>query len=166
MADAFVVLGAHVVKVLQPLFFGERAQHVDVAVRHRIGRENVVIRDDDEFVGVPDFRVLAELLLENSDGARPAHVVRHQDIHIHPNVFAGPDGVALGGPGQHLFGHGHGHDGYSETTWEIAIPVLYGGPGMRVRTEIVTRSPELGWVRQMFMALLALIFFGVPADSG
>ena len=53
-----------------------------------------MVGDDDDLVAVPDLGVLAEVLLEDADGARPADVVRHEDVDIDPDVVAGRDRVA------------------------------------------------------------------------
>ena len=37
---------------------------------------------------VPDLGVLAELALEHADGPRPAHIVGHQHIGLHPDIVA------------------------------------------------------------------------------
>ena len=69
-----------------------------------------MVGDDDDLLAVPDLGVLAEVLLEDADGAGPADVVRHEDVDVDPDVVAGRDGVAAGGAGQDLLGHGHrGH---------------------------------------------------------
>ena len=47
-----------------------------------------MVGDDDDFAAVPDFRILAELALENADGARPADIVGHQNVRLHPEVVA------------------------------------------------------------------------------
>ena len=44
--------------------------------------------DDDDLVFVPDFRRLAELAFEHADGARPADIVRHEHVGVHPDVVA------------------------------------------------------------------------------
>jgi len=107
VAHALVAVGADVVEVRQVLFLGEVAEHVHVAVRHRIFREDVVVRNDDELLLVPHFSGLAEVLLEDANGARPAHVVRHQHIDVGPDVLARRDEILAAGPGQNLLGHGH-----------------------------------------------------------
>ena len=56
-----------------------------------VRRENVVVRDDDHFRGSQTLRLLAEFALEHADGARPAHVVRHQNVGVDPDVVAGFD---------------------------------------------------------------------------
>ncbi len=48
-----------------------------------------MVRNDDHLVAVPDLGVFAELALEHPDGARPAHIVRHQDIGLDPNIVSG-----------------------------------------------------------------------------
>ena len=66
-----------------------------------------MVGDDDDLLAVPDLGVLAEVLLEDADGAGAANVVRHEDIDIDPDVVAGLDGVASGVAGEDLFGQGH-----------------------------------------------------------
>ena len=66
-----------------------------------------MVGDDDDLVAVPDLGVLAEVLLEDADGARPADVVRHENVDIDPDVVAGLDAVAAGVAGEDFFGQGH-----------------------------------------------------------
>ena len=105
----FVLVGADVVVVRQVLLGHELPQHVDVAVGHLVFGEDVVIGDDDDLLAVPDLGVLAEVLLEDADGARAADVVRHEDVGIDPDVVARQTRFAPGMPGQDLLGHRHGH---------------------------------------------------------
>ena len=79
----------HVVEIGQALLAHEIAQDVHVAVGKRVGGEDVVIGDDHDLVLVPDLGGLAELALEDADGARPAHVVGQQHIGLHPDIIAG-----------------------------------------------------------------------------
>ena len=51
-----------------------------------------MVGDDDDLLAVPDLGVLAEVLLEDADGARAADVVRHEDVDVDPDVVAGRDG--------------------------------------------------------------------------
>ena len=60
----------------------------------RVGGEDVVVGDDDDLLGVPDLGVLAELLLEDADGARAADVVRHQHVDVDPDVLARLDAAS------------------------------------------------------------------------
>ena len=53
-----------------------------------------MVGDDDDLLAVPDLGVLAEVLLEDADGARAADVVGHEDVDVDPDVVAGLDGVA------------------------------------------------------------------------
>ena len=66
-----------------------------------------MVGDDDDLVAVPDLGVLAEVLLEDADGAGAADVVRHEDVDVDPDVVAGLDAVAAGVAGQDLLGHRH-----------------------------------------------------------
>ena len=56
-----------------------------------VGGENVVVGNDDDFIFVPDFGVLAELAFEYADGSRPADVVRHEHVGVDPDIIAGLD---------------------------------------------------------------------------
>ena len=103
----------HVVEVTQALFAHECAQDVHVAVGHAVGRENVMVRDDDDLVPVPDLRIRAEFAVEHADGPRPANVVREQDVGVDPNVVAGLDAGPSAGAGENGFGEGHGDEGHS-----------------------------------------------------
>src|ERR1035437_8580504 len=54
-----------------------------------------MVGDDDNFVFVPNFRVLAKFAFEHADGARPANVMCHEHVRVHPDVVAGLDfGIA------------------------------------------------------------------------
>ena len=82
-----------------------------------VGGEDVVVGDDDDLVFVPDLGVLAELFVEDADGARAADVVGHEDIDIDPDIFAGGDEVLAGVLGHDFFGEGHGTGGGG--TWVL-----------------------------------------------
>src|SRR5882762_1673248 len=82
-----------VVKIRQTLFAYEIAQDVHVPVGFRVGGENVVVRDDDNFVAIPDLCVLAEFTFEHTDGAGAADVMGHEDVDIDPDVVAGLNGL-------------------------------------------------------------------------
>jgi hypothetical protein len=103
----------YVVKIRDALFADEIAEDVHVAVRERVGGENVVVGDDDDFVFVPDFGGLAELAFEHADGARPANVVRHEHVGVHPDVVAGLHARFAGGAGEQFFRQCHNR-------WKIA----------------------------------------------
>src|ERR1017187_5949439 len=79
----------HIIEILQALLTHEVAQDIHVAVRLRIGGENVVIGNDDNLLAVPHFGVGAELALEHADGARAAHVMGHENVYVHPDIIAG-----------------------------------------------------------------------------
>ena len=66
-----------VVEIGQPLLAHEVAEDVHVAVRHRVGGKDVVVRTDDDLLLVPHLRIGAEFAFEHADGARSAHVVGH-----------------------------------------------------------------------------------------
>ncbi len=89
------------------------AQHIDVAVGHLVGGEDVVIRNDDELIAIPDLGILTEVLLEDADGARPADIVRHENVHVDPDVVAGHNPIAAGVAGEDLFGQRHRTHGES-----------------------------------------------------
>ena len=102
-----VLVVNHVVEIRDALFADKIAEDVHVAVRERVGGENVMVGDDDDFVFVPDFGGLAELAFENADGARPANVVRHEHVGIHPDVVTGLHARFAGGPGENFFRQSH-----------------------------------------------------------
>ena len=99
----------YVVKIFDLLLLHELAQDIDVAVRLRIGGENVVVGNDDDFVPVPHLGVLAELAPEHANRPRPAHIVCHQDVGFHPNVVARLDLSFACRTGQDFFGQRHKH---------------------------------------------------------
>jgi hypothetical protein len=108
----------HIVKIRQPLLLHEIPQNVHVAVRLRIRRKNVVVRDDDDLLFVPDLRRLAELALEHADRPRPADIVGHQHIRVHPDVIAGFHARLSRRPRQNLFRQRH-----KETTLMQYVPL-------------------------------------------
>ena len=97
----------HIVKIRDALFADEIAEDVHVAVRERVGGENVVVGDDDDFVFVPDFGGLAELAFEHADGARPANIVRHEHVGADPDVVTGLHTRFAGGAGENFFRQSH-----------------------------------------------------------
>jgi len=98
----------HVVKIGDALLIHEIAQDIDVAVGHAVRGENVMVGDDHHLLRVPDFRVFAELALEDADGPRPANIVGHQNIDVHPYVVAGLHLRLAAGAREDFFGQGHG----------------------------------------------------------
>src|SRR6185436_21051105 len=91
------------------------AEDVHVPVRHRVGSEYVVVRDDDDFFPIPYFGVFAEFLLEHADGAGTADVMRHENICVDPNIVTGLGEIPARVPSQDLFGHRHAsHEHHSE----------------------------------------------------
>ena len=48
-----------------------------------------MVGNDDHLVAVPDLGGFAKLPLEHADGPRPADIMRHQDVGLHPNIVAG-----------------------------------------------------------------------------
>ncbi len=97
----------HVIKIGQSLFLHEIAQNIDVAVRLRIRCENVVIGNNDDLIAVPDPGILAEFPFKHTDRARSAHVVRHQDVGLHPDVVPRLDPGFASGPRKDLFRQRH-----------------------------------------------------------
>ena len=66
-----------VIEVLDVLLHTEVPEDINIAVGPLVAGEDVVVRDDDDLLAVPDLGVLPELLLEDADGAGAADVVRH-----------------------------------------------------------------------------------------
>ena len=97
----------HVVKIGQPLLPHELAQDIDVAVREAVRRENVMVRDDDDFLAVPDLGGAPELAVKHADGPRPANIVREENVRVDPKVVAGNDLRAAAGAGEDGFGERH-----------------------------------------------------------
>ena len=96
-----------VIEVLDVLLHTEVPEDIDIAVGALVAGEDVVVRDDDDLLAVPDLGVLPELLLEDADGARPADVVRHEHVDVHPHVLPGLQRRALRRPRQDLLRHRH-----------------------------------------------------------
>ena len=64
VADALVAVGADVVEVRQVLFLHEVAEHVHVAVGHRVFGEDVVVGNDDDLLAVPDLGLSPKCFLK------------------------------------------------------------------------------------------------------
>src|SRR5439155_26149715 len=127
---------ANVVVVLDVLLGDELPQHIDVAVGHLVGREDVVVRYNDDLFPVPDLGARPEMLLENADGAGAADVVGHQDVHVDPNIVARLHAIAVGSSGKNLLRQGH-HE-------------IYLGISRLLRTTIITdvTRNNTGWAAQ------------------
>src|SRR4029078_911964 len=89
------------------LFLHELAQNIDVAIRHRIRGENVVIGNDDDLRAIPNAGVLAKFPFENADGSRAANIVRHEDVDVDPYVIARIDALFAGCAREDRFGQSH-----------------------------------------------------------
>ena len=77
----------HVVKIRQLLLLHEIAQDIHVAIRFGVRREkNIVVGNDDNSLAVPDLGGFAKLAFEHADCSRPADIVRHQHIRVHPDI--------------------------------------------------------------------------------
>ncbi len=50
-----------------------------------------MVRHDHQLVGIPYAGVVSEFAFKDADGRRPAHVVRHQDVDVDPDVLPGRD---------------------------------------------------------------------------
>src|SRR4029078_6031260 len=99
----------------------------------------VMVWDEHDLVAVPDLGVLAEVLLEDADGAGAADVVRHEHVDVHPDVVARRRGVTAGGPGQDLFGHRlRRHSGISNQASGKATS-LYSHPAPDERRAVIRR---------------------------
>jgi hypothetical protein len=97
----------HVVEIGQILFAGELAQNIHVAVGERIGGENIMIRDDDQLMAVPHLGLRSKLAFKNADGAGTAHIMRHQDVGLHPDILPGLQGFFSRRAGQDRFSQRH-----------------------------------------------------------
>ena len=97
-----------VIEVLDVLLHTEIPEDINISVCSLIAGEDVVVRDDDHLLSVPNLGVLPELPLEDPDGARAADVVRHQHVDVHPHVLPGLQAGALRRPRQDLLRHRHG----------------------------------------------------------
>ncbi len=83
VTDALIAVSAHVVVVRQVLLGRELlCSNVHVAVGHLVGREDVVIGDNNDLVTVPYLRVLAEVVFEDANCPWSTNVVRHEDVGV------------------------------------------------------------------------------------
>src|SRR3954447_10566357 len=66
-----------------------------------------MIRDDDDFVPIPNFGVFAKFALEYANGPWSANVVRHQNICVYPYVIACLYVCFASRAGEDFFGQRH-----------------------------------------------------------
>ena len=135
MTDALILRSADVVEVFQALFGDKLPQGIDIAVRHGIFREDVVVGDDDHLVPVPDPGMVAKVLLEDADRAWPANVVGHENVHFDPDIVARSNGLTRGMAREDFFRHGLRRHGGS--------PVL--GNSQNKYYSKPDKSPVLHW---------------------
>src|SRR5699024_7773414 len=86
MADPFIVVRAYIIEVGQALVSGKCTESIYIAISIFIFGKNVVIRYDDELFLIPYTSILTKLILKNADRGRPAYIVRHEYIYIHPDA--------------------------------------------------------------------------------
>src|SRR6185436_3680258 len=97
----------HIIEIGNVLFLHELAQNIDVAIGFGVGGKDVVVRNDDDSIAIPNLGGFAKFPLKNTYGARPADVMGHQYIRLDPNVVPG---LYLGfarGPREDLFAQRH-----------------------------------------------------------
>ncbi len=105
------------IEVMLQLVLGrEIPQYVDVAPRVRILGKNVMVRQNDQFVGIPHIGVFPELTLEDADRWWTTDIVCHQGVHVYPDVVPGRDSVAPGMLSKNLLGNGLSHNGTTHRT--------------------------------------------------
>src|ERR1041385_873546 len=109
-----------VVEVTDVLFLHKIAKNIYVAIGLRIRGENVVIRDDHNFVAVPDLGLFSELAFKDPDRARSTNVVRHEDVGIDPDIIAGLHAAFAGGACENFFSECHTKEAFSPRTNRIA----------------------------------------------
>ena len=97
----------HVVEIGDALFLNEVAQDIDVAVGLGIGRKNVVVGNDRDFVAVPHLRTFAELAFEHADRAGTTNVVRHEQVGVDPDIIPGPHLCLCGSAREYLLSQRH-----------------------------------------------------------
>src|SRR5262249_14115438 len=107
VTNTFISRSAYVVEIGEVLLGCELAQHIDVAVSHRVGRKDVVVGNDDHFVSVPDLGSVAEMFFEDTDGPRPTNIMGHQDVYVDPDIVSWLDVRAPGMACQDFLGQGH-----------------------------------------------------------
>ena len=78
----------HVVKIGKPLFTSKITEDIHVAVRKRVRRKDVMIRNDHEFLWIPNLRCRTKFPLKDPDRSRSTDIVRHQNVHIYPHIIA------------------------------------------------------------------------------
>ncbi len=125
MAHPFVPVRTDIIIVRKILFFREVAENLNVAVGVHILRKDVMIGNDYQLFLIPHFRLRSELPFEDSERTRTAHIVRHQHIHIDPDIVAGGNGGSSRMFGENLFRDGHRHTLFrSIVLLNAGIPLL------------------------------------------
>jgi hypothetical protein len=107
----------------QIMLGGEGPEDIDIPIGMGVGRENVMVRHNDQLIRVPDFGVFPEFPLEDTDRGRSTYVVCHEHVHIDPYVFAGCYAVAVGMACHYSFGNRHS---FFPGVRQAHGPILYG----------------------------------------
>src|SRR5262249_33565950 len=102
-----------IIEVWKLLLLYKRPEDVHIAMGVLIRREDVVIRNHHHLLRIPDARLCAELFLKYLDRSRPADIMRHQHIHVDPDVIPRLNRAAAGMPGQNFFSDRHAHVSYA-----------------------------------------------------
>src|SRR5262249_43602178 len=149
----------------QLLLGDELAQHVDIAIGHLVGGEDVVVGDDDDLVTVPDPGVLAEVLLEDADGPGPADVMRHEHVDVDPDIIARLNVIAAGVASKNLFGQGHRRHERLAPTFENRCAKCYysGWAGARSAVSMRRSAGFFDWRAVMVRigALAVVLLFAL-----
>mmetsp|Transcript_21424 Transcript_21424/g.36832 ORF Transcript_21424/g.36832 Transcript_21424/m.36832 type:complete len:472 (-) Transcript_21424:350-1765(-) len=97
----------NIIKVLNALFLGEISEDVHVSVGSLVGREDVVVWNDDNLLFIKNLGVLTKLSLEDTNRSWTAHVVRHEHIDVDPDIISRLDKVLLRALGKNLLDQVH-----------------------------------------------------------
>src|SRR6516164_1811395 len=89
----------YIVKVRKPLLPSEFPEDVHIPIRKPIRCKNVMVRDDDNLLWIPDLGILAELSFENTYTARSANIVSQKNIRVCPNIISCINPASAARPG-------------------------------------------------------------------
>ena len=99
----------NVVEIFNILLFGKITQNINVTICSCVFRKNIVVRNQDNFFFVPNLRVTTKFFFKDANRARSTNIMGHQQVGIHPNIFARANVALARRFCQNLFGECHSH---------------------------------------------------------
>src|SRR5438132_529862 len=108
-----------------------------------------MVGDDDHLFFVPDPGLSAEMLLEDADGPWTANIVRHEDVHVDPDVVARPNLVAPSMAGEDFLRQRHRRHEHSRNS-SFDSNTYYSKPGNALQAGLGHPCLPGSAVRQQF----------------